>query len=108
MALFFDTAWFEARLAAAGLSRALAATALGLSEAELAEVWKDQRELSARDVAMLASLLGATPEEVAVHAGVSTPVPGPSGELADMRARLARVEQALAELRAAVAELKAK
>src|SRR5690242_5196814 len=47
MALFFDTEWFDARLAAAHLSRADVARALGLSQGEVDEVWKDQRELSA-------------------------------------------------------------
>ena len=44
MALFFDKSWFNERLAAVGLSRANIAAALGLTDSELAEVWKDQRE----------------------------------------------------------------
>ena len=75
MALFFDSEWFDSRLTAAGLKRADAAAVLGLGENEIAELWKDQRELSARDVRLLAALLGATREEVARRAGVSTPAP---------------------------------
>jgi transcriptional regulator with XRE-family HTH domain len=106
MALFFDMAWFDARLAAAPLARSDVARALGLSEGEIAEVWKDQRELSARDVATLAALLAATPQEIAQHAGISTPVPKQQGapSLADLSARLERVEAELAQLKALMRE----
>lgn len=103
MALFFDAEWFDARLASAGLSRAVLAQALGIDEAQLAEIWKDQRELSARDVTVMAALLGASPEDVAKHAGISTPVPKHGGELDDIRARLDRIEKTLAELKALMA-----
>ena len=45
MALFFDSAWFDARLEASGLRRADVAAALGLTAEQIAELWKDQREL---------------------------------------------------------------
>jgi transcriptional regulator with XRE-family HTH domain len=101
MALFFDGAWFDERLASLGLLHATLAAALGLSEQELSEVWKDQRELSARDVAMLANLLGASAEDVALHAGVSTPVPravSSDPALKAIEERLARIEAMLEEL----------
>lgn len=100
MALFFDGTWFDERLASVGLVRAALASALGLSDGELAEVWKDQRELSARDVSVIAALLGVTPQSVALHAGISTPSPKDQAEpsLAELAERLARVEKALAEL----------
>jgi transcriptional regulator with XRE-family HTH domain len=60
MALFFDAPWFDGKLAERGLSRAVLAAAAGLGEAELAEVFKDQRELSAGQVAAFAELLGVT------------------------------------------------
>ena len=104
MALFFDTQWFDARLAAAHLARGDVARALGLSDGEIAEVWKDQRELSARDVAMLAALLAATPQEIAHHAGISTPVPKAQISLTDLSARLERVEAELAALKKRLAE----
>lgn len=103
MALFFDTEWFDARLAALGLSRATVATALGLGESELAEIWKDQRELRARDVAILAALLGVETKEIATRAGVSTPVPSASDTTCDAVAqRLTRIEERLSELEALV------
>lgn len=100
MALFFDQDWFAARLAERGLSRTVLAAAAGMSEAELALVWKDQRELSAREVGILAELLGATPAEVAHRAGVSTPTPG-----GDPLARIATLERQVAELQGRLARL---
>jgi transcriptional regulator with XRE-family HTH domain len=102
MALFFDTQWFDARLASAHLTRSDVARALGLSDEEIAEVWKDQRELSARNVATLAALLAATPHEIAQHAGISTPVLKPQSavSLAELSARLERVETELARVKA--------
>jgi len=106
MALFFDIAWFDTRLASAHLTRGDAARALGLSDIEIAEVWKDQRELSARDVTTLAALLAVTPQEIAHHAGISTPVPKPGNapSLGDLSARLERVEAELAAIKAALKE----
>jgi transcriptional regulator with XRE-family HTH domain len=103
MALFFDGSWFDGRLAAVGLSRANIAAALGLTVSELAEIWKDQRELSARDVAILAALLGSEPQEIATRAGISTPVPK-TALSADIEVRLARIEEKLATLEKLVAE----
>jgi transcriptional regulator with XRE-family HTH domain len=96
MALFFDSAWFEARLAERGLTPAALAAAAGMSEVELALVFKDQRELSAGDVAAFAELIGASPSEVAEHAGVSTPLPGANA----LEVRFARIEARLAAIEA--------
>jgi hypothetical protein len=100
MALFFDAPWFDARLSERGLDRAALAAVAGLSAADLALVFKDQKELSAGQVAAFAELLGETPAEVADRAGVSTPRPGQ-----DAGARIAALEQRVAKLEAAVARL---
>jgi uncharacterized protein YceH (UPF0502 family) len=102
MALFFDAAWFDARLGERGFSRDVLAAATGMSGADLALVFKDQRELSAGEVAVFAELLGVGPAEIASRAGVSTPVPG--GE-ASSEARIAALERRVAALEAAVARL---
>ena len=99
MALFFDAGWFRARLADRGLSEAALAASAGMSEAELALAFKDQRELSAREVAAFAELLGVSPAEIAQRAGVSTPTPLAS----PLDARLARIEQRLDAIEAALA-----
>ena len=101
MALFFDAAWFDARLAERGLSRRVMAAAAGMSEADLTLVFKDQRELSAQEVAVFAELLGLPAAEVAKQAGVSTPVPGGGPE-----ARIAALERRVAELEAELARLR--
>ncbi len=98
MALFFDSDWFEARLAERGLTPAALAAAAGMSEAELALVFKDQRELSAGDVAAFAELLGVSATEVAEHAGVSTPLRAVNA----LEARLARIEARLSAIEAAL------
>ena len=103
MALFFDTAWFDARLAATGLTRGHLAATLGLSEEQVAEIWKDQREISANEVAVLAALFGVTAQDIAHHAGISTPMPKAAAP--DIEARLAKVERELAELKAQLTAL---
>jgi transcriptional regulator with XRE-family HTH domain len=110
MALFFDSAWFDSRLAAVHLSRADLARALGLNASQIAEVWKDQRELPARDVSIIAALLAVSAEEVAKYAGVSTPLPpsSPSPDLtrdiAELKIRLERVEREFTELKSLLAK----
>ena len=101
MALFFDQDWFEGKLAERGLSRMVLAAVSEMSEADLALVFKDQRELSAAEVAAFAELLGTSPAEIAERAGVSTPVPRE-----DPLARIAALEQRVAVLEAEMARLK--
>lgn len=101
MALFFDQSWFDDRLAERGLTRGVLAAVAGMSEADLALVWKDQRELSAGEVAAFAELLGVSGAEVARRAGISTPVPG-----ADPLSRIAALERRVATLEAEIARLK--
>lgn len=100
MALFFDGDWFDMRLAAAHLSRADVGRALGVNDRAVTEIWKDQRELSAVHVSILAALLAVTPQEIATHAGISTPVPRAEPTLADLAVRLEKVEAELAKWRA--------
>ena len=95
MALFFDAHWFDALLAERGLTRAALAAVSGMTPDDMALVFKDQRELSAAEVAVFAEMLGVSAAEIALHAGVSTPVPGADGleaRVAEMEARVARLE----------------
>lgn len=75
MALFFDQTWFDVKLAERGLSRSDIGRLLALAPEQIGEIWKDQRELSVHEVSALAMVLGVTPAEIALKAGVSTPVP---------------------------------
>jgi len=103
MALFFDAPWFDGKLEERGLSRAVMAAAAGLSESELALVFKDQREVSAGQVSAFAELLGVPAVEVASRAGVSTPAPGAApptdAKLAALERRVAALEAEIARLR---------
>lgn len=96
MALFFDQDWFDAELARRHLPRETVGAMLGLSPAEIAEIWKDQRELKAADVAVLAALLNLPPETIADRAGISTPVPkAPPALDAGLATRLEAIEAKL-------------
>lgn len=99
MALFFDAAWYDARLAERGLDRAVLAVAAGLSEADLALAFKDQRELSMREVSAFAELLGVTPAEAASRAGVRPPPASDAQRIAALEARVAVLEAELARLK---------
>ena len=101
MALFFDAQWFDARLGERDLSRAVMPAAAGLSEADLGLVFKDQREVSAREVAAFAELLSVPAAQVASRAGISTPTPGE-----DAASRIAALERRVAALEAEVALLR--
>jgi hypothetical protein len=98
MALFFDVDWFQSRLAERGLAPAALAAGAGMSDADLALAFKDQRELSAAEVMAFAELLGASAREIAEHAGISTPVPSVDAlkvRLANIEARLTAIEAVL-------------
>lgn len=99
MALFFDKAWYEARLAERGLDRAVLAAAAGMSEAELALAFKDQRELSMREVSVFAELLGVPAAEAASRAGVRPPPLSDAQRIAALEARVAALEAELAALK---------
>jgi transcriptional regulator with XRE-family HTH domain len=104
MALFFDSAWFDARLSALGMKRDDVASVLGLTKEQVAKLWKDQRELKADDVRLLASLIGAPVAEVADRAGVSTPVPKEAPDA--IEARLDRIEAQLNAMHKLLLEIK--
>ena len=101
MALFFDQAWFEARLAERGLGRAVLAAAAHMDEASLDLAFKDQRELSWTEIMAFAELLGVTPAEAALRAGVRPPpdsVDVQAKRIATIEARVAALEARLARL----------
>jgi transcriptional regulator with XRE-family HTH domain len=98
MALFFDVDWFDERLAERGLTRATLAAICGIGEAEVTLIFKDQRELSPREVTLFAELLGASPAEIADRAGVSTRAPA----VDPVEARFRTLEARIAALEAVV------
>ena len=114
MALFFDAQWFDAKLQAHQTTRQNLADHLGMTLAELGELWKDQRELKAHEVLAMARFLKSSPQEIADHAGVSTPVPripldvvDAAAKLEEMNGRLMRLERMMVELKTLMLERKA-
>lgn len=99
MALFFDAAWYDERLAERGLSRTILAAGAGMTEADLALAFKDQRELSMKEVSVFAELLGVSPAEAASRAGVRPPPASDAQRLAALEARVAALEAELARLK---------
>lgn len=106
MALFFDGAWFTRRLTALSLQKEDLARALGWTRDELAWVFKDQKEVSAREVEILAALLHASPGEIANRCGISTPVAakplGAEAQIDDLLKRVAALEAKVAAFEAAL------
>jgi hypothetical protein len=99
VALFFDAAWYDQRLSERGLSRAVLAAAAGLGEADLVLAFKDQRELSMREVAVFAELLGVPVAEAASRAGVRPAPPDDRDRIAALEARVAALEAEVARLK---------
>ena len=107
MALFFDQGWFDTRLAERGLDRMAVSAILRLSPEEVAEIWKDQRELAGEEVALLAELLGVTAEEIVKHAGVATPLPKTgAGDLAAVTGQLREISERLDRLERMMLDIK--
>lgn len=116
MALFFDQEWFDHKLAVQGKSRTELAAILGLSEPEISDIWKDQREVSPAEVAMIADFLNESRTEIASRCGVSTssteqdtpPTSSlPNDGMAVLDDRLTRIERRLARLEQSLADIHA-
>src|SRR5262245_34010522 len=73
MGIFFDQDWFDARLKAAGLTRAAMARAAGMTVDEIEMVFRDQRELDQVEMQAIARVLSADPREVASRSGAADP-----------------------------------
>jgi len=106
MALFFDADWFDGKLQAKETTRQELADHLGITMNELGELWKDQRELKSHEVLAVARFLGATAQEIADHAGVSTPVPQVPADVAEIAAKLEEMNGRLIKLERMMVEIK--
>lgn len=106
MALFFDAGWFSKRLAALNLQREDMARTTGWTPEELAWVFKDQKEVSAREVEVLSALLHASPGEIANRCGISTPVTeqplSAAAQIEHLQKRVVALEAHVAALEAAL------
>ncbi len=96
-----------------GYSKADLASHLEFEEAELDEVWKDQRELLPHHVKQISEFLNVTVEEIVDRAGVATPVPslaanlGSSSSMDSLALQLEELNGRLQKLERGVADIKA-
>ncbi len=108
MALFFDQEWFDAKLRERGLNKAALAGLLRISMVEVDAMWKDQREISAREVSLLAELLGVSVAVIAERGGAATPNPDDASDLNRVLARLDAMDARVQRLEHGLAEILAR
>jgi hypothetical protein len=102
MALFFDAAWVDARLAELQLDRTVLANAAGLSREDLALIIGNEREATGAEIRAFAALLQVDLVEMSLKCGVAARTP-PSGDadpaerLDQLNARLDAIDDWLAE-----------
>lgn len=97
MALFFDAAWFDARLGDLKLDRGALAAAAGLSHEDMALVFANEREASGAEIRAFANVLGADLIEISIRCGVAarntTPADADAGARLDhLSARLDAID----------------
>lgn len=101
MSLFFDAAWFDARLGEKGMDRGHLAAAAGLERTELHAIVSNERAASAEELRAFAGLLDADLLEVCVRAGISARAAAegehPSARIEDIEARLDALDAWIAE-----------
>lgn len=104
MSLFFDAAWFDARLAEKGLDRGAMAACAGLERSELHRLFVHERAPSAQELNAFADLLGADVVEISLRCGVANPdappAEDPGRRIESMEARLDEIDAWLASLEA--------
>jgi hypothetical protein len=93
MSLFFDAAWFDARLRQRGIDRAWLASAAGLDEAGLREIFEHTRAPRASELEAFSIALDADILEVTLRAGFASHA-GQSG-VANAGARIESIEARL-------------
>ncbi|HRP12075.1 MAG TPA: DNA-binding protein [Terricaulis sp.] len=104
MALFFDAAWFDARLAEKNLDRGALAASAGLERSELHRLFIHERAPTAAELNAFAALLDADIVEISLRCGVANPDAPPvedSGQrIESMEARLDEIDAWLESLEA--------
>lgn len=104
MALFFDAAWFDTRLAEKNLDRGALAACAGLERSELHRLFIHERAPTAAELNAFAELLGADLVEISLRCGVANPdaapVDDPSLRIESMESRLDEIDQWLDSLEA--------
>lgn len=105
MSLFFDAAWFDAKLAECGLDRAALAIAAGMERDVLYTVFTNERAATAEELQAFARALNADLVEVTLRSGVVARHAPP--ERADASARIGSIEARLDAIDTWLAEFEA-
>ncbi len=92
MSLFFDAAWFDARLATRGLTRNGLAERLATDAAGVEALFSNRRQASPSELAALAEALDADLLEINLRAGVAVRNDESKGETS---VRIERIEARL-------------
>lgn len=102
MSLFFDAAWFDARLSALGLDRGALAIAAGLTREELHRIIVNEREASPGELEAFATVLQVDLLEATLRSGVAVRAEAggydSEARLDDLTARLDRIDSWIADL----------
>ncbi|MEZ5956715.1 MAG: hypothetical protein R3C27_05820 [Hyphomonadaceae bacterium] len=104
MALFFDAAWFDQRLAARGTDRIGLAVAAGIERGDLHSIFTNERSPSAAEIAEFARILEVDVLEATIRSGVAVRESAPGADTGDriesIEARLDAIDTWLAEFEA--------
>lgn len=104
MALFFDAAWFDQRLAARGTDRIGLAVAAGIERGELHSIFTNQRSPTGAEIAEFARILEVDVLEATIRSGVAVRESAPGADTGDriesIEARLDAIDTWLAEFEA--------
>jgi hypothetical protein len=104
MALFFDAAWFDQRLAARGTDRIGLAVAAGIERGELHGIFTNERSPTAEEIAEFARILEIDLLEATIRSGVAVRESAPGADTGDriesIEARLDAIDTWLAEFEA--------
>ncbi len=108
MALFFDENWFAQKLSQRGQTRKDFSRALDMDDEALALIWKDQRALTPRELALAAQFLGVSPQDILDHAGRGALQKPDADKRArgDIHARLDEISARLEAIERILADLK--
>jgi transcriptional regulator with XRE-family HTH domain len=101
MSLFFDAAWFDARLNERGLDRGALAECAGLERGELHRLFTNERSPTHDELSAFAKLLDIDLVTVALKCGVRERAAGgddASARIEGIEARLNAIDEWLAEL----------
>ncbi len=100
MSLFFDAAWFDAKLTARNLDRAALAIAAGIDRGELHGIFTNERAPTLEEMESFARVLETDLLEITLRSGVAERAPAgadTADRIESIEARLKAIDDWLAE-----------